>query len=107
MPSTRCLPPQARELCAGSTLEAFLADRVLQLAGTHVVQAIGEAASRTSEAFRAEHPSVPWRAVVGMRHQLVHDYSGTDFSPVWDVVQNHLPPLLAALSGMFPPDNEA
>jgi uncharacterized protein with HEPN domain len=39
------------------------------------LQIIGEAASRLSQEARDQHPAVPWRAIVGMRHILVHDTS--------------------------------
>jgi len=39
------------------------------------LQIIGEAASRLSQEARDQHPAVLWRAIVGMRHILVHDTS--------------------------------
>jgi uncharacterized protein with HEPN domain len=44
--------------------EAFDRDDNLRLAITHLIQVIGEAASRVSSEFRDKHQSVPWRAIV-------------------------------------------
>ena len=43
--------------------------------------------------FRAEHAQVDWRAVVGMRNLLIHEYFRVDYGVVWDVVINYLPTL--------------
>ena len=42
------------------------------------LQIIGEACRGLSEAFRARRPEVPWRAIIGMRHHLVHAYFTID-----------------------------
>lgn len=54
---------------------------------------IGEAANRTSPRLRREHPSVPWRDLVGMRNILVHDYEDIDLDEVWRTVSGDLPEL--------------
>ena len=46
----------------------------MQLALVHLVQIIGEAASRVSDDLRQRHPEIPWRQVVGMRNRVVHGY---------------------------------
>ena len=44
------------------------------------------------------YPLVPWRNIRGMRNRIAHGYFETDFSIVWDTVQQALPELLEALS---------
>jgi uncharacterized protein with HEPN domain len=39
-----------------------------------------------------------------MRHKVVHDYLQVDNDIVWDVVKVDLPPLLAALERIVPPE---
>jgi uncharacterized protein with HEPN domain len=58
---------------------------------------VGEAASRVSPAFREQNGGVPWAAVIGMRHRIVHDYLDVDYDIVWDVVKQHLPRLAEQL----------
>jgi uncharacterized protein with HEPN domain len=67
---------QARELLHGVTRERFDADLALRLAIRYLIQTAGEAAGRVSEPLRARNPQVPWRAIVGMRHRIVHDCRG-------------------------------
>lgn len=66
------------------------------------IELVGEAAWRVSEPFRDAHPEVPWTAIIGMRHRLVHDYRGINLRRLWDIVQHDVPPLLAALEALIP-----
>ena len=81
----------------GLDFARFAADENLHLACVHLVQMIGEAASRVSAETRALHPTVPWRQVIGMRHRVVHDYLEVDLEIVWQVVSDDLRALIAAL----------
>ncbi len=79
------------------TRESFLADENLQLALTHLVQVIGEAARKVSPAFRAIHDQIPWTSIVGMRHRVVHDYLDVDLDLVWEVCSMEIPRLVPVL----------
>lgn len=95
---------QALTISAGVDAARFDRDVVLQLALAHLVQIIGEAAYRTSEATRAALPEIAWTQIVGMRHRLVHDYGNIAYDVVWRVVQQYLPHLVAALEKFTPPE---
>ena len=43
---------------------------------------IGEQANCLSEGFVSAHPAVPWAQIAGLRHRLVHNYEGTNWSIV-------------------------
>jgi len=86
-----------RATIRGHTREAFEADEVRQLALLHLIQVLGEAASRTSAAFREAHPELPWGQMVGMRNRIVHGYDHVDSDIVWRVATEDLEPVLAAL----------
>jgi uncharacterized protein with HEPN domain len=82
----------------------FDADENLRLALTHLIQTIGEAARRVSPEFRQAHPQVPWNKIVRMRHKVVHDYLHINFDIVWAVATVNVPPLLADLEQIVPPE---
>ena len=86
-----------RTMVRGRTRAAFEADEVRQLAVLHLIQVLGEAASRASAAFRDAHPEIPWGQIVGMRNRIVHGYDDVDPDIVWRVAREDVEPLLAAL----------
>ena len=72
-------------------------DRQLALAMLKCIEIVGEAAIGVSKQLQAEHPEIPWAAIVSMRHRLVHGYFSIDLDRVWDTVQKNVPDLLAGL----------
>jgi uncharacterized protein with HEPN domain len=70
-------------------------DRMLLFAVVRAIEVVGEAASKLSEEFRAAHPGIPWRAIVGMRNRLIHAYF--DIETVWETTTQELPPILNQL----------
>ena len=80
----------------------FDADDNLQLALTHLIQTIGEAATRVSQTFRELHPQIPWKSIIGMRHRVIHDYLEVDYDQVWEVVALDIDPLIAELERIAP-----
>ena len=61
------------------------------------LQIIGEAATHLPDEVTEAHPEVPWAQVRGFRNLLVHQYFRVDSAVVRDVIDIHLPPLLAAV----------
>ena len=89
---------------SGLDRAAFQASRLHQHAVIRCLEIMGEAANRTSPEFRATHPDIPWRLMTDMRNRLIHGYAEVDLDTVWDVVCNHLPPLVTALRAIVPPE---
>ena len=92
---------KAVEKVAGMAREDFDRDENLRLALTHLLQIIGEAARRVSTEFQDGHPEIPWKAIIGMRHKVVHDYFGVDEDVVWHTATVELPPLVEKLRGVL------
>lgn len=86
----------------GVTRDAYDADETLRLALAYLIQIIGEAARRVSRKSCEAHPEIPWHEITGMRHKIVHDYMGVNYSIVWQVVTQDLPPLISALEKIVP-----
>jgi len=87
---------------SGVTQPVFNADENLQLALTHLIQIIGEAAARVSAEFRELHSDISWKQIVGMRHKIVHDYLHVDFELVWEVASHDIPTLVRQLEPVVP-----
>ncbi len=43
------------------------------------------------------YSDVPWAAITGIRHRVVHDYGHVDPDIVWDTVQEDVPAILKKL----------
>jgi uncharacterized protein with HEPN domain len=69
----------------------------LQLGLTRLVEIIGEAGARVSNAGRARYADIPWRVIIGMRNRLIHGYDVVDLNMLRDTVTDDLPPLIAQL----------
>ncbi|MDE0055999.1 MAG: DUF86 domain-containing protein [Gammaproteobacteria bacterium] len=95
---------EARDFASSLGIKGFRQNRMAQLAVLKAIEIVGEAASRVSDAFAHEHPDIPWRAIVGMRNRLVHDYAGIDLDRVWETVRNDIPTLIALLEPLVPPE---
>ncbi len=77
---------------------AFFEDRTIQAATLRSLQLMAESCKRLSEETRSLSPEVDWPHIMGFRNILVHDYLGDiNLKFVWDVIENHLPPLKASM----------
>ena len=73
--------------------ERFDSDEDVQIVLTHLVQVIGEAASRIGPETTAAHPHVPWRVLAGMRNRVVHEYFEVDLDILWAAAAGEVPEL--------------
>jgi uncharacterized protein with HEPN domain len=87
----------------------FDVEEDLQLAVTHLIQIVGEAASRSSPSLRSAYPEVPWTQVIGMRNRFVHDYLRVRADVVWETATQDIPPLIQILEPLIseePPEGQ-
>lgn len=89
---------EAMKFVEGKQRKDLDQDRLLVLGLIKAVEIIGEAASIVSKEYQAEHPQIPWSAIIAMRNILIHNYFGIDLDEVWNTLQNDLPPLISDLS---------
>jgi len=81
---------------------AFLSSRLIQDAVIRQLEIVGEAVKNLSEAFRAAHPDIPWRAIAANRDRLIHGYFIVDPQRVWRTVAEALPALEMRLASIRP-----
>jgi uncharacterized protein with HEPN domain len=92
-----------RDFVAGKTFDDYLGSQQLQDAVERCVEVVGEAARNVSEPFRASHPEIPWRAIIGQRHVLAHDYDEIRPEIIYRVATTHIPELIGQLEALIPP----
>lgn len=81
--------------------ETFITNPEKQRAVLHSIALIGEAASNIPDTIRQHDPQIEWRDIIGMRHRLIHGYSGVNLETVWAVVLGDLPTLQAQLESIL------
>ena len=90
----------ALHFCRGREQHDLDSDTMLRMALLHVVQIIGEAAARVSDAGRAAAPGVEWPVIVAVRNRLVHAYFDVNTDILWKTVMLSLPSLLQQLEAV-------
>ena len=95
---------EAVALAAGRSRPDLDADRMLELSLTHLLEIIGEAASRVPENERDTYPRIPWRRLVGLRNRLIHGYDQINLDFVWRIVSDDLPALINELGSIVSGD---
>ncbi|HTV82258.1 MAG TPA: HepT-like ribonuclease domain-containing protein [Acidobacteriaceae bacterium] len=80
-------------------------DRKLNPALVRLLEMIGEAAGRATEAERLQRPSIPWHAITGLRNRLIHGYDSVVPDVEWRIVRDDLPPLILDLGNCLPTGN--
>ncbi len=81
----------------GITKEALLNDYSVQWLVTTPLYNIGEHSYYISDEYKEEHDEIAWNMISGLRHRLVHDYDGTNWNIIVDVVFDELPVLIEQL----------
>ena len=85
----------------GITKEKLMREYALQWLVTTPLYNIGEHAYYISKEYKAEHSDIPWGMISGLRHRLVHDYDGTNWSIISDVVFEELPQLILQIQKLI------
>lgn len=74
----------------GITAETLQNDLTTQWLVTTPLYNIGEQVNCISRETTEEHPDIPWSQIAGLRHRLVHDYEGTNWSIIASIVFDEL-----------------
>lgn len=79
------------------TKEDLLNEISLQWLVTTPLYNIGEHVYYLSAEYKNQHNEILWAMIAGLRHRLVHDYDGTNWNIIADVVFEELPVLIEQL----------
>ena len=77
--------------------EAFLHNVDIQDAVLWRLETLGEAAGKLSQEINDRHPQIRWRAIYGFRNIAAYAYLELRLDQVWEIVDQHLPTLKAAI----------
>jgi uncharacterized protein with HEPN domain len=88
---------EAHDLVRRIPFERLQEDRVRQLALERALELLGEAARRVSAETQRREAQVDWRALIGQRNVLAHDYGKINHRLLYDTTRRIVPLLLAEL----------
>jgi uncharacterized protein with HEPN domain len=80
-------------MLAGSNFDRFAADKMRRLATERCLEVVCEAARKLTDEVKRGAPDIEWQKMTDFGNRLRHAYHATDVNVVWDIIQNHLPPL--------------
>jgi uncharacterized protein with HEPN domain len=81
----------------GVTKEVLLKDEFSQWAVTTPLYNIGEQVYMLSSEFKKANDEIPWSVVSGLRHRLVHDYDGINWSIIVEVVFDEMDDFITSI----------
>lgn len=79
------------------SLQAIKDDQILFFGYAKLIEIIGEAAYKLTNEFKESHPELPWKAIVGMRHVMVHDYYSMSPEKIWTTITTDIPDMIPIL----------
>ena len=88
----------AFEMLGDTDLDSFLSDEMLKRAVGMTVINIGELVKNITEDTRRAYPSVPWKAIAGMRDIAAHKYQTLRMEDVYNTVTMDFPELQEQLT---------
>ncbi len=88
---------KVRAFISGVSHDRFLEDDLIQSAVIRQLEIMGEAVKRLSPEFRADHSSIPWQRIAGLRDRLIHAYDDINHERVWIIATHDVPDLLEKL----------
>jgi uncharacterized protein with HEPN domain len=64
---------------------------------------VGEALNSITDGWRDQHPELPWREAIGLRHRLIHGYHDIRWDRIVNTVHHDLPDLVELLAKILEP----
>jgi uncharacterized protein with HEPN domain len=82
---------------AGKSLQDYSADWLLRHGVQRGIEIISESVRRIPSSLLDQQPQIPWAQIAGIGNVLRHEYHRVSDTVIWNVVQQHLPPLKNAV----------
>ena len=78
-------------------LEQLLNDGMVQDAVLRRLETLTDASNKLPDEVHARDPEVAWRRIKAFRNVAAHVYEEIDMLRIWDILENYLPALRAAV----------
>lgn len=88
---------KVQKFARGHTRASLSQDEGLQLVLARLLEILGEATGSVSPECRSKYPDLPWSSIKAMRNWLAHAYFDINLDILWNVVVDHIGPLISQL----------
>jgi uncharacterized protein with HEPN domain len=90
-----------RDFVRGKTVDDYLSDAMLRAAVERQFEIIGEAVGKMAALDSVSAGRIRnYRKLIAFRNVLIHGYAEVDDRLVWDMIEGHLPLLLADIQSI-------
>jgi uncharacterized protein with HEPN domain len=90
-----------RDFVRGKTVDDYLSDAMLRAAVERQFEIIGEAVGKMAALDSESAGRIRnYRKLIAFRNVLIHGYAEVDDRLVWDMIEGHLPLLLADIQSI-------
>jgi uncharacterized protein with HEPN domain len=96
---------EIEEMLAGVSLDQFSADKMRRMATERYLEVVCEAARNLTDEVKRDAPDIEWQRMIDFGDRLRYAYHATDVNVVWNIIQNHLPPLKSSVERRIPASN--
>ena len=76
-------------------------DEFMQWAVTTPLYNIGEQVCKISDEMKRQNPQIIWSVVSGLRHRLVHDYDGINWSIIVEVIFDEMDDFVESIKSLI------
>src|SRR5258708_5342365 len=84
---------EIEDVMRGASFDQFASDRRARLLTERLLEIVCEASRTIPDKIKQDEPGIDWRKMIDFGNLLRHAYHTTKPEIVWDIVENHLPPL--------------
>jgi uncharacterized protein with HEPN domain len=84
---------EIERMLAGESFDSFTADKMRRMATERYLEVICEASRRLTDETKKDAPHIEWHKMVDLGNRLRQACHATEVDRLWDIIQNHLPPL--------------
>lgn len=92
---------ELRAMLASQTLQAYLGNRMMNLATEKLFINLGEAAQRIGEEERSQMSDVPWRQIIGLRNLLADGHERVEHESLYRTVVTELAAVEQSIAGQL------
>jgi uncharacterized protein with HEPN domain len=90
-----------RTLLAGKQFAVLETDRATRAAFERFLEILSEASRHVPDAWKTDHPDIPWRQVADLGNHVRHSYHRMDLEVLWTIYASELDALESAVDALI------